>query len=218
MSTFDIKTYFERFASEREALEVKWLNDSSCLVKFESEDFAKKAYAESALTSSLEHSEKLHIGEGIVDASSDQRNFDAHLGWKESLGFQLRSSGRWQRLWIRAGTDRDVKSDSTKGADSRFYQLQQKKKEKWLKSNGLFKPRRRKGSDEDEEMVVEQVGNCSLVRRVIRKKKVPGAFNNRGRREDSEEKEEQGVVEAEAKEVPKEAEEEYEIEEGMEFC
>jgi hypothetical protein len=54
MSTFDIKTYFERFASEKEALEVKWLNDSSCLVKFESEDFAKKAYSESALSSSLE--------------------------------------------------------------------------------------------------------------------------------------------------------------------
>jgi hypothetical protein len=68
-------------------------------------------------------------------------------------------------------------------------------------------------------MVVEQIGNVPLVRRVIKKKKVPGAFNNRGRREDSEEKAEEGVVEpAVVKETPKEPEEEYEIEEGMEFC
>lgn len=67
-------------------------------------------------------------------------------------------------------------------------------------------------------MVVEQVGNVPLVRRVIKKKKVPGAFNNRGRREDSEEKAEGAVVEP-AKEAPKDqAEEEYEIEEGMDFC
>lgn len=71
MSTFDIKSYFERFATEKDALVVNWLNDSSCLVKFESEESAKKAYTDSALSTSLEHADKLHIGEGIVDASSD---------------------------------------------------------------------------------------------------------------------------------------------------
>jgi hypothetical protein len=37
MSTYDIKTYFESFASEREALVVSWINDSSCTVNFETE-------------------------------------------------------------------------------------------------------------------------------------------------------------------------------------
>jgi hypothetical protein len=65
MSTFDIKSYFERFASDKEALVVNWLNDSSCLVKFESEEKAKQAYADSSLTSAKEQegvSKKLHIG------------------------------------------------------------------------------------------------------------------------------------------------------------
>lgn len=51
MSTFDIKSYFERFASTKDALEVKWINDSSCTVKFESEALAQKAYRDSSLTS-----------------------------------------------------------------------------------------------------------------------------------------------------------------------
>lgn len=38
MSTQDIKSYFERFASNIEALELTWLNDSSCKIKFESTD------------------------------------------------------------------------------------------------------------------------------------------------------------------------------------
>jgi hypothetical protein len=52
MSTFDIKTYFERFSSDKEALVISWLNDSACKVKFESADLTRKAYNDSALTSS----------------------------------------------------------------------------------------------------------------------------------------------------------------------
>ncbi len=99
----------------------------------------------------------------MVDGSSgdvDDRNFDQNLGWKEALGFQLRNSGRWQKLWIRAGTDHDVKSESTKGSESRFYQLQQKKREKWLKMNGLYNPNKRKRREEgeEEEVIVDMVG------------------------------------------------------------
>ena len=46
MSTNDIKTYLERYSSNKELLEVKWINDSSCTVKFESEELAKKALIE----------------------------------------------------------------------------------------------------------------------------------------------------------------------------
>lgn len=40
----------------------------------------------------------LHIGQAVVDSTSgevDERNFDALLGWKEALGYQLKSNGRW---------------------------------------------------------------------------------------------------------------------------
>ena len=54
MSTNDIKTYFERYSTDKEALEVKWINDSACIVKFEGEDQAKRAIKEQALSSSLQ--------------------------------------------------------------------------------------------------------------------------------------------------------------------
>ena len=46
MSTNDIKTYLERYSSNKELLEVKWINDSSCTIKFESEELAKKTLTE----------------------------------------------------------------------------------------------------------------------------------------------------------------------------
>ena len=91
MSTSDIKSYFERFATTLEALQVSWLNDSSCKVKFECEELARRAYNESALsTSDGNSSHSLHIGQAVVDGTSgevDERNFDPNLGWREILGF-----------------------------------------------------------------------------------------------------------------------------------
>jgi hypothetical protein len=48
MSTLDIKTYFERYTEgpNMESLVITWLNDSACTVKFESVEFARKAYKE----------------------------------------------------------------------------------------------------------------------------------------------------------------------------
>lgn len=54
MSTMDIITYFDRYASSQEALTVTWINDSSCTVKFEGEEQAKRALKEQALTVSKE--------------------------------------------------------------------------------------------------------------------------------------------------------------------
>lgn len=51
MSTDDIKSYFERFG---ESTEVIWINDSSCRVKFESNEVALRAYQTSALSSNTE--------------------------------------------------------------------------------------------------------------------------------------------------------------------
>jgi hypothetical protein len=51
MNTFEIKTYFERYSSGKEAVEVKWINDSSCTVKLENEEFIKKAFTELPLSS-----------------------------------------------------------------------------------------------------------------------------------------------------------------------
>ncbi len=90
MNTFEIKTYFERYSTDKEAIEVKWINDSSCTVKLENEDFIKKAFSELPLTSTTQQGSTLHIGQVVVDASTgevDDRNFDASLGWKEALGY-----------------------------------------------------------------------------------------------------------------------------------
>jgi Nuclear cap-binding protein subunit 3 len=90
MSTFDIKTYFERFASDKEALVVGWINDSSCTVKFESADLAKKAYTDSSLSTLSGEKHSVQVGQAVVDGTKgevDPRNFDPTLGWKEALGF-----------------------------------------------------------------------------------------------------------------------------------
>jgi hypothetical protein len=62
----------------------------------------------------------------VVDGSTgevDSRNFDPELGWREALGYQLPQNARWQKLWVRAATDQDKKSEGTKGENSRFYQI-----------------------------------------------------------------------------------------------
>jgi len=49
MSTFDIKAYLERYTlsgSDKDILEVKWINDSSCTINFENAELAAKALKE----------------------------------------------------------------------------------------------------------------------------------------------------------------------------
>lgn len=56
MSTKDVAQYFNRFTDEKlptiglEKLKIIWINDSSCVVKFQSEDLAKKAYFDNRLS------------------------------------------------------------------------------------------------------------------------------------------------------------------------
>lgn len=64
MSTEDIKKYFEGFGAPKE---ITWINDSSCRVKFENADFARKAYQAFALTTNTEQNTRLVIGEAMVD-------------------------------------------------------------------------------------------------------------------------------------------------------
>lgn len=110
----------------------------------------------------------------------DPRNFDAHIGWKEALQYCSRTTGHFQKLWIRAATNLDVKSEETKGADSRYYQLQQKKKEKWLKANNLYNPGWKKDRQD------KQAGNQGFIKKAIQKQeRLVGGFNKRARREDS---------------------------------
>ena len=97
MSTFDIKAYLERYTlsgSDKDILEVKWINDSSCTINFENAELAAKALKEQALTSSMQEQQhenlQLHIGQVVVDGSTgevDPRNFDPLLGWREALGY-----------------------------------------------------------------------------------------------------------------------------------
>ena len=99
MNTFEIKTYFERYSTDKEKIVVSWINDSSCTIKFETDELFKKAYSELPLSGVNNHQTSLHIGQAVVDSKSedvDERNFDAQLGWKEALGYQLKSNGRWQ--------------------------------------------------------------------------------------------------------------------------
>lgn len=115
----------------------------------------------------------------------DPRNFDVNFGWKEALGFQLRTGGgRWQKLWIRAATDKDVKDESVKGTESRYYQLQKARKERKLKYLGIYNPNHHKNPRDGDD----QIGNSSFLKKVIKKveRPLPGAFNKRNRREDSE--------------------------------
>ncbi len=48
MSTFEIKDYFKIFGE----VEITWINDSACRIKFSTDDIAKKAYKASSLSSS----------------------------------------------------------------------------------------------------------------------------------------------------------------------
>jgi hypothetical protein len=80
MNTFEIKSYFERYSTDKEKLIVSWINDSSCTVKFENEDFMKKAFTELPLSGVTTQQTSLHIGQAVVDSTSgevDERNFDA---------------------------------------------------------------------------------------------------------------------------------------------
>lgn len=198
MSTLDIKSYFERFATNKDALEVSWINDSSCKVVFESEAQAKKAYVDSSLTTLEAGKHSVQVGQAVVDGKSgdiDPRNFDALLGWKEALSFQLRTTGHWQKLWIRAATDLDVKSEETRGADSRYYQLQQKKKEKWMKANNLYNPNWKK------DRADKVAGNQGFIKKAIQKQeRLVGGFNKKARREDSDSSSEEEGEQIEPKE------------------
>lgn len=109
MSTHEVKQYFMRYPS----VEVKWINDSSCTIKFASNEEAAAAYHELSIKP-VEKDESLGF---------DDRNFDERIGWREAIGYQHDVKG-WQTLWIRFATDLDVKNPETKGQDSRYYRFE----------------------------------------------------------------------------------------------
>ncbi|CDW76543.1 splicing rnp complex component [Stylonychia lemnae] len=160
MSTDDIKKYFSKFG---ESQDVIWINDSSCRVKFESSDIARRAYTASQLSSNSEQHSKLNIGEAMVEQVEgvDPRNFDREIGWKEAFGFTLRNNGRLQRLWIRYATDKDFKSEQTKGENSRYYNIQKKRRDQKMRSNGYHQ-----GTDQGRN---HRSDNSSFIKKAIGK-------------------------------------------------
>ena len=79
------------------------------------------------------------------------------------MSHQLKTNGKWQKLWLRYATDRDVKSDDTRGQNSRFYMLEKRKKERWLKQNGMFIPNYKKVKRDEE------ADNSSFIKKAIKK-------------------------------------------------
>lgn len=108
MSNSDIRDYFLRFPS----VQIKWINDSSCTLQFHSFEEAAEAYRVFSIKP-VKEDETLQL---------DKRNFDSRIGWREAINYHHSVKG-WQTLWIRFATDLDVKSEETKGQDSRFYRF-----------------------------------------------------------------------------------------------
>ncbi len=73
MSTKEIKDYFMRYPD----IEVKWINDSSCTLKFPSNEIAAEAY----------HQFSVKPVEADASLGFDERNFDERIGWREAIGY-----------------------------------------------------------------------------------------------------------------------------------
>lgn len=73
MSTQEIKDYFMRYPD----IEVRWINDSSCTLKFPTNVIAAEAYLQ------------FSVQPVAADASLgfDERNFDSRIGWREAIGY-----------------------------------------------------------------------------------------------------------------------------------
>ena len=98
---------------------VTWINDSSCTIKFASNEQASEAYMKFSIRPATIASD------ATEEQGVDQRNFDTRIGWREALSYHHDKRG-WQNLWVRFATDRDVKKEDTKGENSRFYKSQMK--------------------------------------------------------------------------------------------
>ena len=186
MSTQDINTYLNRTND----VTITWLNDSSCTITYPTPEEARKVYSGCSLSDQNMENTELQIGEAMLVMSEDvdPRNFDPNTGWKEAFGFQLTKppNNRYQKLWLRYACTSDVKSQETKGSNSRYYQLQKKLKEQKLKRMGLFqykKPTRR-GDPEDES---DPLGNSQFLKKAIGKQQRPlGGRRRERKRSDSE--------------------------------
>ena len=71
MSNSDIKDYFLRFPE----VQIKWINDSSCTLKFTSAEEAAEAYRVFSIKPVKE----------TENESLDKRNFDSRIGWREAI-------------------------------------------------------------------------------------------------------------------------------------
>jgi hypothetical protein len=67
---------------------IKWINDSSCTLKFESQEQAEQAYKTFSVRPAA-----LRGASAETEEKVDERNFDTKLGWREALGFQHDTKG-----------------------------------------------------------------------------------------------------------------------------
>ncbi len=73
MSTDEINLYMYSFPT----MKVRWINDSSCTLKFNSNEEAARAYNQFSVKP-VQEDESLGF---------DKRNFDGRIGWREALGY-----------------------------------------------------------------------------------------------------------------------------------
>eukprot|EP00347_Sterkiella_histriomuscorum_P000683 403374902 len=176
MSTDDIQSYIgDQFGGES-GVQITWINDSSCRIKFENEQLAQRAYQLSSMSSNTDQRTKLIIGEAMVDVQTegvDPRNFDVNVGWKEAFGFQLKTNGRMQKLWMRFATDKDFKSENTKGENSRYYTIQKQRRDYKMKQYG-YKDKRggrdNKGGPDNSNFIKKAISKGDKFQGNLREK------------------------------------------------
>eukprot|EP00826_Nyctotherus_ovalis_P042229 TRINITY_DN4320_c0_g1_i2.p1 TRINITY_DN4320_c0_g1~~TRINITY_DN4320_c0_g1_i2.p1 ORF type:complete len:194 (+),score=54.77 TRINITY_DN4320_c0_g1_i2:280-861(+) len=93
MSTEDVRTYFKGY----DIVQIKWLNDSSCNVKFPSDQAAAEVME--------------RYGKGPVEGESSV--------WRQGPEAEL--NGKKFAIRIRFATDKDVKDPVVSGRDSKYY-------------------------------------------------------------------------------------------------
>ena len=121
MSNDDIKNYFLHYPSIR----LTWINDSSVILCFASESQAADAFFKMRVKP---------LDSQTMREGDDPRNFDQTVGFWQADDFKHDKFG-WQTLWMRYATDMDKKSETTKGADSRFYKILESQRRKKALNN-----------------------------------------------------------------------------------
>ena len=86
MSTGDIRVYI---GLQYPNIEINWINDSSCTLKFQTNEEAAEAYLKFSVRPATFVNESTTTSDCAEDEKTklDERNFDCRIGWREALSY-----------------------------------------------------------------------------------------------------------------------------------